>query len=119
MPIERKRAREIKAPYRTKRKTPKPPMQVMLRWTDIESATAPIILERDGQPAAVVIRYADYQQMDAAHAEHREAAWRELDAVLDKVHARTQDFAAEEIEADIAATIQEVREQRHAPHPHG
>ena len=120
MPVKRRHAKETKTPYRTKRKTSiKPPVQIMLRWADIESATEPIILERDGQPAAVVIRYADYQQMDAASAVRREAAWRELDTILDRIHARTQDFSAEEIKADIAATVQEVREQRHAAHHHG
>ena len=90
------------------------PLRVMLRWSDIESATEPIVLEKDGQPAAVVIKYADYRRMDAARAERRETAWRELDKLLAQVHARTQDFTSQEIEADITAARREVREQQHA-----
>ena len=114
MPAKQKRAKEAKAPYRAKRKVAPPPARVILRWTEIENAREPIILERNGKPVAVVIKYADYQQMDTARAERREAAWRELDELLERVHARAQNFADEEIEADIAAAVQEVREQRHA-----
>ena len=114
MPAKRTQAKEIKAPYRTKRKAAvKPPERVMLRWSEIENAAQPIVLERDGQPVAVVMRYADYQQMDASRAERREAAWHELDTALAQVHARTQSFSDQEIQADITAARQEVREQRH------
>jgi PHD/YefM family antitoxin component YafN of YafNO toxin-antitoxin module len=120
MPAKRTQAKEIKAPYRTKRKAAvKPPERVMLRWSEIENAAQPIVLERDGQPVAVVMRYADYQQMDASRAERREAAWRELDTALAQVHARTQSFSDQEIQADITAARQEVREQRHALHHRG
>jgi PHD/YefM family antitoxin component YafN of YafNO toxin-antitoxin module len=116
MPVKQTQAKEAKTPYRPKRKAAvtKSSSEVMLRWAEIESATEPIVLERNGQPVAVVIKYADYRQMEATRAEHREMAWRELDALLARVHARTQAFSSEEIEADITAARQEVREQHHA-----
>jgi len=118
MPVKRTQAKEARAPYRARRKTTGRPSQVMLRWAEIENAAEPIILKRNGQPMAVVIKYADYRQMDAARLEQRERAWRELDAVLAQVHARTQGFSAQEIEADITAARQEAREQ-HAIHRRG
>ena len=118
MPARRTRATEAKAPYRVRRKAAaRSSPQVRLRWSEIESATEPIILERNGRPIAVVIKYDDYQQMDTARAGYREAAWHELDAVLAQVHARTQNLDAEEVEANITAARQEVREQ-HAAHCH-
>ena len=44
-----------------------------------------------------------------------EEQWREaFEALIAKVHARTAEFTAEEIEADITAAAIEVREQRRA-----
>ena len=77
----------------------------------------PIVLEKNGRPVAVVIKYDDYQQMGTGRIQRREAAWQELDAVLAQVHARTQNLDAEEVEADITALRQEVREE-HAAHRH-
>ena len=118
MPAKRTRAKEAKAPYRVRRKTTvRSSPQVMLRWSEIESATEPIVLERNGRPVAVIIKYDDYQQMGTGRTQRREAAWQELDAVLAQVHGRTQNFGAKEIEADITAVRQEVRE-KHAAHRH-
>ena len=116
MPTKRSKAKEAKAPYRAKRKAAvvRSRAKVMLSWTEIEGATEPIVLERNGRPMAVVIKYADYRQMGSARAERRETAWRELDKLLAQVHARTQDFTPEEIQADITAARREVREKQHA-----
>ena len=114
MPPKRSKAKEAKAPYHARRRPTmvRTPSRVMLRWSDIESATEPIVLEKDGQPAAVVIKYADYRRMDAARAERRETAWRELDKLLAQVRARTGDFAPEEIQADITAARRAAPETR-------
>ena len=118
MPARRTRATEAKAPYRVRRKAAaRSSPQVRLRWSEIESATEPIVLERNGRPVAVIIKYDDYQQMGTGRTQRREAAWQELDAVLAQVHGRTQNFDAKEIEADITAVRQEVRE-KHAAHRH-
>jgi hypothetical protein len=52
----------------------------------------------------------DHQQLSATENERRQKAWREFDALLARVHARTQNFSVEEIEADITAARQEVRD---------
>ncbi|MGQ0603581.1 MAG: hypothetical protein ACT4QE_18020 [Anaerolineales bacterium] len=67
------------------------------------------MLERDGQPVAVVLRYDEYQRLDAERAERREKAWQELDALLKKMHVLTKDVPQEEVEADITAAREEVR----------
>jgi hypothetical protein len=61
-----KHSHETRATYRAANKTPQArsqPKQIRLRWAEIEHAAQPIILERDGAPFAVVIRYADYQRL--------------------------------------------------------
>ena len=60
----------------------------------------------------------DHQQLNATQTERRQKAWRELDALLARVHARTQNFSTEEIEADITAVRREVREQHQASRHH-
>ena len=66
------RLKETKAPYRAKRKpTPKPhAARVPLQWAQVEKATQPIVLERDGVPIAVVLPYAQYRRL----TEHRQQA---------------------------------------------
>ena len=72
MPAKRTQAKEIKAPYRTKRKAAvKLPERVMLRWSEIENAAQPIVLERDGQPVAVAdITAARQEAREQRHALH-------------------------------------------------
>ena len=107
------RIKESKPAYRAKRKAaPKPrPARVPLQWAQVEQATQPIVLERDGQPIAVVVPYTQYRRL----TETRLQAWRELDELLARVHARTEPFAPEEIEADITLARKEVRERRNGP----
>jgi PHD/YefM family antitoxin component YafN of YafNO toxin-antitoxin module len=116
MATKPKSVKETRTTYRPKRQTSarSASAKITLRWRELESATQPIILERDGQPVAVVIKYADYQRLDKIQIERRQKAWRELDALLAQVHARTQSFAVEEIETDITDARREVREQHHA-----
>lgn len=77
----------------------------------------PLIIERDGQPLAVVLPYEDYARLKvsaAANAREREAAWQELDKILARVHARASALTPDQIEAEITAARQEVREDHHA-----
>jgi PHD/YefM family antitoxin component YafN of YafNO toxin-antitoxin module len=113
MPAKPKRVKEAKTPYRARRKPTRAkasPAQVTLRWSDIEQAIEPVMLERDGQPVAVVLRYDEYQRLDAERAERREKAWQELNKILGEMHSLTKDVPQEEIEADITAAREEVRE---------
>ena len=64
MPAKRKRLKEARAPYRTRRK-PKPET-VILAWDDVRKATGPIVLENGGEPVAVVLKYDEYQRLSAA-----------------------------------------------------
>ncbi|MBI5567742.1 MAG: type II toxin-antitoxin system Phd/YefM family antitoxin [Chloroflexi bacterium] len=77
----------------------------------------PLIIERDGQPVAVVLPYEDYAELKAEAAERaqqRELAWQHLEDLMARVHARTTSLTPEEIEAEITVAWQEAREERRA-----
>ncbi len=111
MPRKPKSIKESRAPYRAKRRRASKARspQITLRWADIEKLREPILLKKDGEPVAAVVKYSDYKRW----SERRQAAWHELDTLLAQVHSRTQHFSADEVEADITAARQEVREQHH------
>lgn len=72
MPSKRPRVKEAQAPYQIRRNpaSKKPaPETVTVQWTDIESSTAPIVLEKDGRPVAVVLKYDEYQRWESARLE--------------------------------------------------
>ena len=78
---------------------------------------APVIIERDGQPIAVVLSFEEYCRLrDMVLTEHqrRQAAWAKLNALLEEVHSRPTDLTPEEIEAEITAAREEVKEMHHA-----
>lgn len=113
MPAKQKRVRESKTAYRVKRRpaAAKPASKkITLRWDIVESATQPIVLEHNGLPIAVIIKYADYHKLNAAITERRQQAWQELDSLLARVHARTSAFSNAEVEADITAASLEIRQ---------
>ena len=77
----------------------------------------PFVIERAGQPVAVVLPFEDYARLKvsaAADAREREAAWQAIDQILARVHARTSALPPEQIEAEITAARQEVRDAHHA-----
>lgn len=77
----------------------------------------PVILERDGQPVAVVLSFEEYRRLQdvaATEDQRRQAAWARLNALLEEVHSRPTDLAPEEIEAEITAAREEVKEMRRA-----
>jgi PHD/YefM family antitoxin component YafN of YafNO toxin-antitoxin module len=77
----------------------------------------PIVLERDGQPVFAVLPFEEYRRLrDMASTEHqrRQAAWTRLNALLEEVHSRPTDLTPEEIEAEITAAREEVKEIRRA-----
>ncbi|MBI4631330.1 MAG: hypothetical protein HZC38_16575 [Chloroflexi bacterium] len=111
--MKAKRVKESRAVYRAKRKPSSPRVSkanISLRWAELESATAPIILEKDGKPTAVVIRYEEYERSTLSQVERKQVAWREMEKLLAQVHAHTQKFSDDEIEADITMARGEVRE---------
>jgi len=75
----------------------------------------PIILERDGQPMAVILSFEDYQRLrELEKGGPAQAGWRErFEQLLTQVHSHTAQYSSEEIEAEITAAFQEVREIRY------
>jgi len=92
------------------------PEGVLVPWADVEQLDKPIVLKKNGQPVAVVLKYAEYTRWHTAQQAQRETTWQELETLLAQVHQRTQAFTPDEIEADILAARQEVRDLRHGPH---
>ncbi len=77
----------------------------------------PIIIERDGQPIAVVVAYSEYEKLKTAEADNarrREEAFKRLDALLAHVHALPTSLTPEEIENEITLAAQEAKEERRA-----
>lgn len=78
---------------------------------------APVVLERDGQPVAVVLSFEEYRRLrDLAEREQvgAETGWKErFDRLLAEVHSRTAQYSSDEIEAEITAAFNEVRKIRY------
>jgi PHD/YefM family antitoxin component YafN of YafNO toxin-antitoxin module len=103
----------------TMNNAPVSPEGVLLQWADVEQSDKPIVLKKNGQPVAVVLKYAEYTRWHTAQQAQRETTWQELETLLAQVHQRTQPFTPDEIEADILAAHQEVRDLRHGPRHNG
>lgn len=76
----------------------------------------PIILEQDGQPAAVILpfeRYLRLRELETSEEERRRAAWTQLNALVENVHRRSSTYT-EQIETEIATARAEVKEMRRA-----
>ena len=77
----------------------------------------PVILKQDGQPVFAVLPFEEYRRLrDIVSTEHqrRQAAWARLSALLEEVHSRPTDLTPEEIEAEITAAREEVKEMHRA-----
>jgi PHD/YefM family antitoxin component YafN of YafNO toxin-antitoxin module len=74
---------------------------------------APVVLERDGQPVAVVLSFEEYRRLqDIAERKRGEAEtrWKErFDRLLAEVHGQTAQYSSDEIEAEITAAFNEVQ----------
>jgi hypothetical protein len=78
----------------------------------------PIILERAGQPMAVILSFDEYRRLRSLAAdtlERRTEAWAELDALLQTIHARPTDLSPEQIEQETSRARGEVKRRRRAP----
>lgn len=79
----------------------------------------PLVIERDGDPFAVLIPYDEYQRLrtiEATTAYHQTRAWEELEALLSTLHGQPTGLTSEEIESEITAAREEVRVYRRAHH---
>ncbi len=77
----------------------------------------PLVIERDGDPFAVLIPYGEYQRLrviEATTAQHQAQAWHELEALLDTVHGRPTGLTSDQIESEITIAQSEVRTQHGA-----
>ncbi|MSS73576.1 MAG: type II toxin-antitoxin system prevent-host-death family antitoxin [Candidatus Latescibacteria bacterium] len=68
-------------------------------------------IQEEGRTVAVLIPPADFQ---AFHQQQRlkEQAWTDLEALLEKVHARNAHIPPEQVARDVEAAIREVRAQK-------
>ena len=76
----------------------------------------PLVVERDGQPLAVLISFEEYRRLQsiaAGEKRRQQMAWRELDEFLAGIRSRPTFFSSAQIEAEITVAREEVKEKRH------
>lgn len=74
----------------------------------IRKGRAQFVLKENDKPVAMLLSFDEVEQ----RKKDKEKAWRDLFQVMDKVHAANAHFSAEEVEADVDASIQELRQAR-------
>ena len=83
--------------------------------TAVADLQHPLILQRAGQPLAVLVSFEEYQHWQALaldEAQRRQTGWQTLESLLNDVHQRPSDCTPEQIEAEIQAARAEVKEAR-------
>jgi PHD/YefM family antitoxin component YafN of YafNO toxin-antitoxin module len=77
----------------------------------------PVVLERDGKPAVVLMPYDEYQRLQRidmdAHA-RKERARRDLKALMDERRKVSLDLTPEQLEAVVTEEVEAVRKLRRA-----
>lgn len=71
----------------------------------IDANKEPIVVERDGQPVAVVISPDDFARLQADRAD----SWR----VIERLRERNADIDPDEVLADATIAVAEARGERH------
>jgi len=72
----------------------------------------PLVVERDGEPLAVLISIEEYRRLQALAApekERQQMAWRQLDEFLGRIHSRPTSYTPAQIEVGIMAVREEVK----------
>jgi PHD/YefM family antitoxin component YafN of YafNO toxin-antitoxin module len=72
--------------------------------TPVADLRSPLILEREGQPVAVILPFDEYErliQLAASDQERREAAWTSLASLLDDIRQRPTGLMPEQIAAEV------------------
>ncbi len=85
--------------------------------TSVSNVRTPVILEHDGQPFAVVLSYEEFKKLQAMQADEEQRiqfGWWGLERLLAEIHRRPTGLSPAEIEAEITAVRQEVKQSRHA-----
>jgi len=78
----------------------------------------PIVLERDGKPAVVLMPYEEYQRLQRIEMDARvrkEMAQRDLKTLMDERRKLSTDLTPEQLEAIVTEEVQVVR-KRHRAH---
>jgi prevent-host-death family protein len=82
------------------------------------------IIERSGIPIAAIISMSDLERLypeklkefpKAAMSAERQRAWQRLIRVLNEVQQGSEDLSEEEVEADVARAVEEVRHGKNEP----
>ncbi len=74
----------------------------------------PLILEREGQPLAVLISFEEYRRLRAIESNdesRRRVNWSKLSELLAEVHSRPSSCTPAAIEAEITVARAEVRQE--------
>jgi PHD/YefM family antitoxin component YafN of YafNO toxin-antitoxin module len=77
----------------------------------------PVILQREGQPLAVIISYDDYQRLCtliADEEQRHQAGWATLKALVEQVHQHATQYTPGQIEAEIGTAREEVKKSLRA-----
>ncbi len=81
----------------------------------VADLSTPIILKQNGQPVVVVLSFAEYQRLRSIEEQEKtgtNAEWCDrLERLLTQVHSHTAQHTSEELEADITAAFEEMRER--------
>ena len=80
--------------------------------TAVADLKAPLILESEGQPVAVILPFDEYErliQMAASDQERRGVAWTSLASLLEDIRQRSTSLTLEQIAAEITLARDEVR----------
>lgn len=72
-------------------------LSAMMRWA--KENTAAVIVESRGEPEAVILSYAEYQELVALREqERRREALRKLEELAEEIWARNADLTDDEVE---------------------
>jgi len=84
-----KRVKEAKTEYDVQQKSADPDAeQITVQWADIENSDEPIVLQRDGEPLAVIVKYDDYLRLENVRKEQATISLEEIQKIVDVIAAK-------------------------------
>jgi predicted nucleotidyltransferase len=82
--IKPRRVKETRTAYRAQRAQAKRKAgDAAVRWSEIDAAAEPIILQRNGQPVAVVVKYDEYLRLENVRKEQATVPMPEIQKIVD------------------------------------
>lgn len=76
-----KQVKETKTEYDVQSKSAETE-QISVPWAEIENADAPIVLQRDGEPLAVIVKYDEYLRLENARKEQATIPSDEIEQIV-------------------------------------